>query len=191
MDSAVFNAMKRREEIREELADIDRFLKLYDRFKKQSDSPQGTLELRGVKTEQTSKQTESKAPQDDAAEAAAAQISSNRGWTREMLRPHLRRTILEEGRPLSRTQILKALDSQGIPVGGTDRAKNMGTIMWRLNDDFVSLEGFGYWPRNEPYPPAGYDPNDLNSPEAIKHTLGGDRPLDEQQGESEGLRKSG
>ena len=47
----------------------------------------------------------------------------------------------------------------------------MGTIMWRLREHFVNLPGFGYWLRDHPYPLADYDPNDLNSPEAIDYTL--------------------
>ena len=45
----------------------------------------------------------------------------------------------------------------------------MGTVMWRLKDQFVNLEGRGYWPRD--IPTKGYDPSDANSPEAIAHTL--------------------
>jgi hypothetical protein len=167
MDSAVSNALKRREEIREELSEIERFLKLYDKFKEPSARSQGVLELRGVRVESPSEQNEESSPP-----------VPRRGWTREMLRPHLRSVILAAGRPLTRSGLLKALDEREIHVGGTNRSKNMGTIMWRLSNDFVSLEGFGYWPRDTAYPPASYDPEDLNSPEAITHTLGG-RPLEE------------
>lgn len=175
MDSAVFNAMKRREELREELGEVERFLKLYNKFKTSASPVQTALELHGVNIERDGEQTESGEPQVEEVTVAAP---PRRGWTREMLRPQIRSTILAAGRPLTRTAILKALDERDIPVGGSDRSKNMGTILWRLNGDFVSLEGFGYWPRNEPYPPAGYDPDDLNSPEAIAHTLGGKPPLE-------------
>ena len=172
MDTAVFNAHKRREELRAELEEIDRFLRLYDKFKRASTGAQGALELRGVNVEQAEEQSTSKAT-----DAGGEVVSDTpRGWTREQLRPKLREIIYEANRPLTRSGLLKALDERGIPIGGTNRSKNMGTIMWRLSDDFVSLEGFGYWLRDRPYPPAGYDPADQNSPEAIKYTLGGGSP---------------
>lgn len=181
MDSAVENALKRREEIRAELNDIERFLRLYERFKPKSSFQQQALELHGTIVQQKpekAEQTESVAAGEmlyDQPESAS--VAPKRGWTREMLKPHLRKAILEAGRPLTRTELVRAMDERRIPVGGTDRAKNMGTMMWRLNDDFVSLEGLGYWPRNEPYQPAGYDPTDMNSPHAIAHTLGLRGPL--------------
>jgi hypothetical protein len=68
--------------------------------------------------------------------------------------------------------LLMKLDAKGVRVGGkADRSKNMGTILWRLKRDFVNLSGFGYWLRDKPFPDANYDPEDLNSPEAMDYVL--------------------
>lgn len=177
MDSALFNALKRQAELRDELSEIDRFIRLYNKFKSIS-SPQQSLKLEEPEPEQQefgSEQIESNSAADNPAADAGTDDESfappRRGFTKEMLKPHLRAVILEAGRPLSRTQLLRALDRRKIPVGGSNRPKNMGTIMWRLGEDFVSLEGLGYWPKDKPYGPAGYVPKDLgneaHSPEPV------------------------
>jgi hypothetical protein len=72
--------------------------------------------------------------------------------------PHIRRAILDVGRPLSRGDVVKALSDRGIRVGGDNPATNVGTIMWRAKGDFVNLKPHGYWPRDVSYARAGYDP---------------------------------
>jgi hypothetical protein len=85
--------------------------------------------------------------------------TTSKGLSREQLRPHIEAVIREAGKPLTRGNLLKKLDQRGTPVGGeADRAKNMGTIMWRLKDQFINLPGYGYWIKGEPCPAAGYDP---------------------------------
>lgn len=161
MDSALSNALRSRDkllkrlaEIQRQLETVDHFLSLYERF---NTSPQfelpdmdkplvETVEQKGV--EQI----------EDVAEVPATPLRK-RGMSREALRPHIREALKQAGKPLTRGQLLRAMDQREIPVGGaTDRSKNMGTIMWRLKDEFVNLDGFGYWPISEPYQPAGYSP---------------------------------
>lgn len=178
MDSALFNALKRQSELRDELNEIDRFIRLYNKFKS-AGSPQQSLKLDEPEPEHDAEQKESIAVSSGDMESAKPQNNSftppPRGYTKEMLKPHLRDVIKDANKPLSRSQLLRALDARRIPVGGSNRPKNMGTIMWRLSDDFVNLDGFGYWPREEPYAPAGYDPS------APQHQL--DDHGDDQPGE--------
>lgn len=54
--------------------------------------------------------------------------------------------------------MVRLLTLRGLKLPGTDKAKNIGTIMWRSNE-FDNVEGKGYWPKDaEPW--RGYDPND-------------------------------
>ena len=46
---------------------------------------------------------------------------------------------------MTRTELVNAMEEDGMLIGGTDKAKNMGTIMWRSNR-FTNIEGLGYWP---------------------------------------------
>lgn len=59
--------------------------------------------------------------------------------------------IKESGVPMTRTQLVSALESKGLTIGGTDKSKNMGTILWR-SGVFDNIEGHGYWPKDSrPY----------------------------------------
>lgn len=53
--------------------------------------------------------------------------------------------IIETERPMNRTELVEALEHRGMTIGGTDKSKNMGTIIWR-SDQFENVEGVGYWP---------------------------------------------
>ena len=56
--------------------------------------------------------------------------------------------ILENKAPMTRSELLTALEARGIPLVGSDPSKNLGTIMWRFRDSFVHVSGRGYWPAN-------------------------------------------
>jgi hypothetical protein len=69
-----------------------------------------------------------------------------------------REIILENGEPMTRGELVVAFRDKGLHIGGTDKRKNMGTIMWRLRDKFVNIEGRGYWPKDVAYEAVGYEP---------------------------------
>lgn len=181
MDKAVENALARRAELRRELEEIEGFLALYDRFKSLG-SAQATLEIIGPATATpvtgSARSLASSERKNGDFEGANEEQSlpptpqvSGKGLSREELRPHIEAIIREAGRPLTRGNLLRKLDQRGTPVGGqADRAKNMGTIMWRLKEHFVNLPGYGYWLKDVPYPALQYDPE---SPESdYRETVG-------------------
>ena len=61
-----------------------------------------------------------------------------------------RAVLLENGKPLKRGNIVRAIEAKGMIVPGADKAKNLGTILWRAEHAFVSIEGYGYWPADIP-----------------------------------------
>ncbi len=168
MDSAQSNALKRRhilsqqaDRIQSEIAEIDRFLALYELFRSSDPGAQTTLFLAaeegtGIEQKEDSEQT--------APPVQTVRTGRNPGMSKEQLKPYIREAILSAGKPLTRGLLLRSLDQNGAKVGGSaDRSKNLGTIMWRLKDDFVNLEGFGYWPKSEPYEPAKYHPSAIDT----------------------------
>lgn len=170
MDRAVTNALKRRAELRSELSEIERFLALYERYKSLDGQPMLDIAPSSPANEQREVEVGAEAEP----EVALSPSEPSKSLTRAELLPHIEAVIREAGKPLTRGVLLRKLDNRGTPVGGeADRSKNMGTIMWRLKDHFVNLSGYGYWLRSEPFEPAGYDPEDLNSPIAVEHILGG------------------
>jgi hypothetical protein len=68
--------------------------------------------------------------------------------------------ILEEARPLTRSEILTRFAAIGKPLPGNDPLKTAGTKLWRARDTFVNIRGAGYWLKDRPLPALGYDPDD-------------------------------
>lgn len=72
----------------------------------------------------------------------------------------LARTILiENGRPMTRGQLLLAFKERGRHIGGVDEQKNLGTKIWRARDRIVNVPGAGYWPREIPCGAVSYHPD--------------------------------
>jgi hypothetical protein len=63
-----------------------------------------------------------------------------------------RKILLEHGRPMKRGQLVREFDSRNLPLAGKDKNKNLGTILWRHQNQFVSLEKLGYWPKDVAIP---------------------------------------
>ena len=68
-----------------------------------------------------------------------------------------RDTLLKVGRPLKRGHLVKELQKRDVPLAGADKNKNLGTVLWRHRNLFVSLPKLGYWARGVPLPGV-YDP---------------------------------
>lgn len=172
MDRVVGNALKRRTELRHELAEVERFLALYEQFKGVDYAQQPSFAV--VMEPQVAVDS---VPRDGseseriASATVAADIpssSSVKGLSKLELKPYIEEVIKEAGRPLTRGQLLRKLDAKNVLVGGqADRSKNMGTIMWRLREDFVNLSGHGYWMRHTPYPAANYEPQGVEWDEMV------------------------
>jgi hypothetical protein len=62
------------------------------------------------------------------------------------------------GVPLTRARLVEALEHRDIELPSKDKARYIGTIMWRNRKTFVNLDGFGYWIRELPCEAVGYDP---------------------------------
>jgi hypothetical protein len=135
------DALRRRDELRKQLADIEEFIRLWN-------------ELFGTEGEQNRLIATLPPHPMPAANGQRAPRSP----TRERAAGIARRVILAKGKPMTRGELVAAFRAEGEPVAGEDPSKNMGTIMWRLRDRFVNIEGQGYWPSDTPLPEVGYQP---------------------------------
>lgn len=63
----------------------------------------------------------------------------------------VRLIVVGEGRPLSRGELVRRLESEGYLIDGNDKAKVLGTNIWR-SKQFQHFEGQGYWPKDVPLP---------------------------------------
>lgn len=71
-------------------------------------------------------------------------------YVAEMLE-EARRLIIGEGRPLTRSELVRRLEAEGYVIDGADKAKVLGTNIWR-SKKFDHIEGQGYWPKSVPRP---------------------------------------
>lgn len=137
------NALKRKQELLAELKEVEDFLRVYDKFA-------GTKEERGG-TEETPEQHRETAKE-------PATRGKIRSAPRSVIKRHARKILIENQVPMTRGALLEALTQRGIAIGGTDRSKLLGTVMWRMRDEFINIPGYGYWPKNMTCPKIDYDP---------------------------------
>jgi hypothetical protein len=72
---------------------------------------------------------------------------------------HVRSVLRSVGRPMTRGQLVRAMQEQGVSLPGVDKSKNLGTILWRHPGQFVNLPKLGYWVKDVPIPGV-YEPEE-------------------------------
>jgi hypothetical protein len=59
--------------------------------------------------------------------------------------------LVESRRPLTRGELAKELEARGVRLPAKDKAKYVGTILWRQSERFEN-DGDGYWLKGQPRP---------------------------------------
>jgi hypothetical protein len=116
--------LKRREELRIESEALDNLIRTY--------SSLSHLKI-----------AEPEAPQLDLWKARNSSKARS-AYVAEMLE-EARRIIIAEGRPMTRSELLRRLEQAGFIIEGRDKSKVLGTNIWR-SKKFETVEGQGYWP---------------------------------------------
>jgi hypothetical protein len=130
MDETLRNAISRRDTLRRELEAWDAFIAAYSaQFRDTASSDVSQADLF----------TERKPTRAGRREAV------------RLMMDEAERLILAAGRPLSRSQLLEQLETNGFKVEGGDKSKVLGTNLWR-SARFHSIKSAGYWPRATPIP---------------------------------------
>ncbi|ATQ68510.1 hypothetical protein CQW49_11935 [Methylosinus trichosporium OB3b] len=62
----------------------------------------------------------------------------------------VKKILMDFGKPMKRGELVEELERRGIPLAGRDKNKNLGTIIWRHPQHFLTLSGLGYWVRGVP-----------------------------------------
>jgi hypothetical protein len=122
-------ALKRREELRLESEALDNLIRAYS----------GLMHL----------ETEPSPPQLNLWQAQKSR--RNRAAYVADLMGEIRRMIVAEGKPLTRSELLRRLEAQGHVIEGGDKAKVLGTNIWR-SGLFRHVNGQGYWPKDVTLP---------------------------------------
>jgi hypothetical protein len=61
----------------------------------------------------------------------------------------IERVIRKVGEPMTRGQLVEALERRDVDFPAADKARYIGTIIWRHKAVFVNIEGKGYWLRGQ------------------------------------------
>jgi reverse gyrase len=123
------NLLKRREELRLESEALDKLIETY-------------RSLAVLKHEPATDQL--------ALWAGARSKKARSDYVAEML-DEARRLMIGEGRPLTRSELVRRLEAEGYVIDGKDKPKVLGTNIWR-SKKFNHIEGQGYWPKEVPRP---------------------------------------
>ncbi|HVV78557.1 MAG TPA: hypothetical protein VHD59_02940 [Pseudolabrys sp.] len=70
-------------------------------------------------------------------------------------------SMVTKGRPIPRRELMEDLKKNGVFLHGKNPDMILSTMMWRMQDRFVRIPGFGYWFRDEIYTPAKYRPGSI------------------------------
>lgn len=168
MDDTLQKALRRREELQQELKFLGDFITVHEKAQQllagvELEHPPEQI---GTDAERSPGGIEPSSPArpQDSAEAGKDVKAPKRSRVTDNPKPAgvVRESIVilrERGHPLSRRELHTALAERGLEVKGADPIKALGTMLWRAPDQLVQLEGFGYWPKGEAYHPAGYYPS--------------------------------
>lgn len=142
MDQVLEKAVRRRLELENELVKLDEFIRMYRELQGTSREPVDTGGNFG--------------PSPPTRAAAETSIESS-GVIRPRGRPadfaNIMETILkDEGHPMQRGEFVEEVEKRGHLIPSEDKPRYLGTILWRREDKFQSVEGRGYWLKDVPLP---------------------------------------
>jgi hypothetical protein len=127
MSDMIDKANERRSALIAELKELESFIAMYRRL-------EGDWDARPRERKAT-----------NAARNKRAHSGRRQGSSSEVIVAAIRDIIREEGAPMNRSELVDALEFRGVPVGGIDKPRNIGTIVWR-SKMFDSTDT-GYWPK--------------------------------------------
>lgn len=130
MDDTLRNALKRKRELESELEKVNQFIAMYEVFS-------GTKIVRD----------EMVSPVENAEEKPTLRL---RRRIRPVSSPEkiaevAAQVIRESGTPIQRGDMVNRLEERGIRFNSEDKARYVGTILWRHKALFTNIEGRGYW----------------------------------------------
>ncbi len=121
MSSPYEKALERRKQLEAELAEIKFFLALYERYS-------------GTEPEHHEAVEDSEPPV----------LDFNRRGNPGKIAAAAEAILRDARRPMTRGELADEIEKRGTALPATDKAKYVGTILWRRGDRFENVDG-GYW----------------------------------------------
>src|SRR5205807_4316658 len=144
MTHAIENARKRLTELKRQIAELERFVQMYEELDAGTDADQSDIQaarLNGTLIGNKLVDNVSRARR------------RKRGRPAEIV-AIIERIIRDAGRPLTRGEIVEALEQRDVHIPAEDKQRYIGTIAWRHKSVFGNVGGLGYWLIGEPLPKA-------------------------------------
>ena len=140
-EDAIRKALKKKRELEVEIKRLDEFIRLYE-------------ELMGTKVIQDEMLSPGDvAPQKTGQKQGIRLRFSGKAATPAKIAEVAASLIREIGAPIQRGQLVKLVEDRGLRINSEDKARYLGTILWRHNDQFTNVDGRGYWLQELGTPP--------------------------------------
>jgi len=81
-----------------------------------------------------------------------------------------RELILAHGKPMGRSELFKALSDAGITLQGKNPEMVLSTMLWRMSNEIVRLQPYGYWPADVANTEFDYDPEAYSNASNVPDT---------------------
>jgi hypothetical protein len=144
MPNAIDNARKRLAALRNQVAELERFIQMYEELKEGADADKSDTHASRLSGALIGNKPVDNFPHDR---------RRKRGRPAEIV-TIIERIIREAGRPLTRGEIVEALERRDVHIPAEDKQRYVGTIAWRHKSVFGNVGGLGYWLTGEPLPKA-------------------------------------
>lgn len=147
VDETYRKALRRLQELRNEINELETFIHLYRKISS-TKSVQAELDWPGslgagpmIKVEPA---PEIVTVLEQEGFPQESRTRRRRGTPSEIARI-AERVLLDEKRPLNRRQLVDALEARNVEIPSEDKARYLGTVLWRNQEVFEHIEGRGYW----------------------------------------------
>lgn len=164
MTTPLDNALKRLAELKAEIARIERFVEDYRAF---SDPASPDAELTPGQTigGNISRPGVTECPVDNSWRARRLGRK-----TPSELAELMARLLAEAGHPMTRGDLVEAIEHRDVEIPAKDKSRYIGTLAWRHKGTFINIEGRGYWLRGRLTDVSTVEPNTPYSDPAEEHS---------------------
>lgn len=166
MTDATIIARQRIAELKQQIAELERFIEISDALLAGQGIPSSALN--SVNRDDTSKIPPGNETPCKTADFDLRAVKPPPNRPAEARRPdevaqQMERIIREVGRPMKRGELVAAFEARDISIPYEDKARYLGTIAWRHKGKFINLKEMGYWIRELPVPTPSIGTNLLDN----------------------------
>lgn len=151
MSNAIENARKRLAEFKRHVSELERFIQMYEELEGGTDADQSDTHAGHLNGALIGNKSVDNVPRH--VDNVSRERRRKRGRPAEIV-AIIERIIREAGRPLTRGEIVEALEQRDVHIPAEDKQRYIGTIAWRHKSVFGNVGGLGYWLTGEPLPKA-------------------------------------